>query len=259
MDSTPAFDRLAASYDADFTASPIARYLRAQVHARLEQHFCAGDHVLEFGCGTGEDALYLAQRGVRVTATDASLAMLEAAKAKIGNQPLVTFAQLDLQNLPNSSSDKYNGVFSNFGPLNVLHDWRPLAAWLAQQIKPGGIAAFGVMSPFCLWEMAWHGLHSDLHTATRRLRKKATFQTDKTTIDIYYPTIRRLTRDFAPHFRRIHVRGLGLFLPPSDVYGVIEKRPRLFYTLMTLEKRFAPLSPLALFADHYWVEFQRAA
>jgi ubiquinone/menaquinone biosynthesis C-methylase UbiE len=76
-----AFDSLAPTYDQDFTASRVARYLRGRVHARLSRHFHAGDHVLELGCGTGEDALYLASQGIHVTATDARQ-MLEMARAK---------------------------------------------------------------------------------------------------------------------------------------------------------------------------------
>jgi SAM-dependent methyltransferase len=263
MSQLQAFDPLAPSYDDTFTHSPIALYLRAQIHARLDRHFHAGDHVLELGCGTGEDALYLASRGVRVTATDVSDQMLDVTRAKTADNPLVTTAKLDLRNLPSSdyplSTTHYDGVFSNFGPLNCLDDWRPLAAWLAEQVKPGGIVGLGVMSPLCLWEIGWHGLHGDLRTATRRWRKTTTFQPYDITapIPIQYPTIRRLTRDFAPHFRRIHVQGGGLFLPPSDAFGVVEKRPRLMQWMMRLEARFTKISQLAIFADHYWIEFER--
>jgi SAM-dependent methyltransferase len=249
------FDPLVPTYDSDFTHTRTATYLRTQVHARLEHHFHAGAHVLELGCGTGEDALHLARRGVRVTATDASEGMLSAARAKAAEHPLVTFAELNLARLPRAKltseaqreDEQYDGVFSNFGPLNVLSDWRPLAAWLAPRIKPGGMAAFGVMSPYCLWEMLWHGLHGDFATAFRRLRRKTMFHPDQAAaaIQICYPSIRRLSCDFAPHFRRVYVQGLGLFLPPSDVYGVIEKRRRLFHTLLALEKRFARRSSLA--------------
>jgi hypothetical protein len=153
----------------------------------------------------------------------------------------------------------FSGVFANFGVLNCLSDLRPIATWLAERVQPGGIAAFGVMSPLCLWELAWHGLHGDLRTATRRLRKTTTFTPDRASeaIPIAYPSIRHLTRHFAPHFKRVHVEGIGLFLPPSDVYGVLEKRPRLLKTLTRLERRFAPLPLLASFADHYWIELVR--
>lgn len=258
------FDALASTYDSDFTQSPIARYLRGRVHERLAQHFHTGDHVLEIGCGTGEDALWLAGRGVRVTATDSSAAMLDVTRAKVAAHPLVAVEYLDLTQIaksPPQQDAQFDGVFSNFGPLNVLDDWRPLAAWLAECIRPGGVAAFGVMGPLCLWEMGWHALHGDFGTAFRRLRGKAMFQPapDTEPLAIFYPSIRRLQADFAPHFRPVHIESLGLCLPPSDVYGVIEQRPRLLSLLTALEDRFGRWSALAHFTDHYWIEFRRVS
>jgi SAM-dependent methyltransferase len=274
MSSQQAFDSLAAAYDDSFTKTQIGRYLRQQVHTRLEGHFHAGDHVLELGCGTGEDALRLARRGVRVTATDVSEGMLRVAREKTRGNPLVSVERLDLRSLTlpldplsiptglpsvvHGEGKLFDGVFSNFGSLNCLNDWRPLAVWLADRVKPGGVAALGVMSPLCLWEIGWHGLNLNFKTATRRLRQDATFQpnSESQPMGVRYPTIGRMTRDFAPWFRRIHVQGLGLFLPPSDVFGVVEKRPRLLRLLRALERRFARFGALAILADHYWIEFR---
>lgn len=280
----PAFDSLAPYYDHTFTHTAIGRWLRGRVHARLNLRFRAGQSVLELGCGTGEDALHLANQGVRVTATDISPQMLDAARAKIGAHPLVRLVELDLQELmlgpgersspawragleasggaptANLRDDEiFDGAFSNFGPLNVLDDWQPLARWLASRVRPGGVVALGVMGPLCLWEIGWHGLHLDFRTAARRLRGRSTFRPgpDSEPIAIYYPGIRRLERDFSRWFRRVEIDSLGLFLPPSDVYGVIEKRPRLMHALMNLEKQFGMNDFLARFADHYWIEFER--
>ena len=266
------FDPLAPSYDDTFSDTLIGRSLRGRVQARLDTHFQAGDHVLELGCGTGEDALHLAGRGVRVLATDSSEAMLAVARTKTVDAPLVTVEKLDLRELnplrqPLAATSPiamgeagwgYDGAFANFGPVNVLADWRPLAGWLAAQVKPGGIVGLGVMGPLCLWEIVWHGLHGDFKTALRRVNGQAVFQADTATepMSVYYPSIARLERDFSPHFRRVHLGSLGLFLPPSDVYGVIEKRPRLLSRLIELEERFAHYPVLARFADHYWIEFE---
>lgn len=247
-----AFDTLAPTYDDDFTHTSIGQYLRGRVHGRLLKHFQSGDHVLEFGCGTGEDALFLAENGIRVTATDANEKMLAVAQEKTRHTNLVEVRVLDMR-APlrvEEGLGMTSGVFSNFGALNCLDDWRPLAKFLADLLPSGGIAAFGVMAPYCLWEIGWHGAHLDFGVASRRLRG-STFG-DMT---ITYPTIRRLTRDFAAYFVRTHVMPLGLFLPPSDVFGVIEKRPRLLKTLTRLEDRFGNVSRLAPFADHYWIEF----
>jgi SAM-dependent methyltransferase len=260
MNNPQAFDALAPTYDTDFTRSVIASYVRGLVHDRLRQHFHAGNRVLELGCGTGEDALFLAQHGVQVTATDSSETMLAAARAKLVSYPLVQVERLDMQQLIANSYQllAFSGAFANFGAVNCLHEWQALAAWLSKRMIRGGIVGLGVMSPLCLWEPLWHGLHGNVTTATRRWRREgATFNTDGDPITIHYPTIQRLRRDFAEWFDCVYSRPLGVFLPPSDVYGAIEKRPPLLRLLMGLEKRLGHYSALAPFADHYWIEFKR--
>ncbi len=96
------FDTVAAEYDARFTEHALGRWLRAAVWAHLDEAFQPGDSVLELGCGTGEDAVHLARRGVRVHATDGAAAMVEIARHKALLQGIgdgVTFSQLDLNRL----------------------------------------------------------------------------------------------------------------------------------------------------------------
>lgn len=255
-----AFDALAETYDAEFTNRPIGRWLRAQVQARLRSLLNIGDTVLELGCGTGEDAQHLAEIGVHVTATDHSEAMLEEARHKASNCPRVSFQQLDLNYLPeNWPVTEYHLAFSNFGALNCVRDRKALAEWLAQQLAPGGFAAFAVMAPYCLWEMFWHGLHLAPKTAFRRLRTQS-FQpvASSNSLQVDYPSVARIRREFEPYFEFIRIRPLGFWLPPSDVYGVVEQRPRWMHTLLQLERSTANWGWLANFSDHYWIEFRRS-
>jgi SAM-dependent methyltransferase len=104
--SSLGFDAAAATYDADFSERRLGRWLRQAVQAHLGALFAPGDRVLELGCGTGEDALWLARRGVRVTATDASPAMLDITRGKVQAQSLqhlVETAQLDMAALAEHS------------------------------------------------------------------------------------------------------------------------------------------------------------
>ena len=100
---TPApFDTVAAEYDAAFTDHVLGRWLRGAVWKHLDAAFQPGDRVLELGCGTGEDALHLAQRGVHVHATDAAETMVHLADQKAllhGVAQHVTTQQLDLNTL----------------------------------------------------------------------------------------------------------------------------------------------------------------
>lgn len=259
--SSPAFDAVAASYDSDFTASPLAQWLRAQVHTRLKAHFKSGDRVLEIGCGTGEDALWLAKQGVSVLATDVSPAMLKITHAKAdsaGFASQIETALLDL-NAPFNLKfpAPFDGAFSNFGAVNCTQRWPALANFLANVIRPGGYVGMAIMSPFCLWETVWHSLHLDFRTAFRRWRRQSTATIGSQTLPVYYPSPRQITRAFQLQFQRTALSGLGVFLPPSDIFGVIEKRPRLQHRLLHLEERFAHYYPFRAWADHYWIEFRR--
>jgi SAM-dependent methyltransferase len=263
MTTPAAFDSLANTYDRDFSESTIAHWLRERVWERLAGHFKAGESVLEIGCGTGLDAVWMAERGVHVIAADISPFMLEQTQAKaeaahVTN--LVTPQLFDLNHLPNEnfSSELLDGAYSNFGPVNCTHDWAGLGKFLAKNIKPGGYVGLGIISPFCLWETVWHGAHLEFKTAFRRLRHEtlATLPGGMT-LPIYYPSPKELTEAFSPYFQRDSVRGLGVFLPPSDAFGVIDKRPRLMHPLMAAEKRLAYHWPFRTWADHYWIEFTR--
>ncbi len=252
------FDGSASTYDEDFTARPLAAWLRARAWSRLDALFVPGMRVLELGCGTGEDAAHLAARGVEVIATDVSQAMLATTRAKAEHLPLQT-AYLDL-NEPRTWADfgPLDGVYSNFGALNCTRAWGALAAWLGRQMPPGGAVALGVMGPFCAWESAWHGLHGDAATATRRWRGESlAVLADGARLPVYYPTPGRLRAAWRPLFRGRALLGLGVALPPSDIYPVIERRPRLARFLVQCEAALAPRFPWRAWGDHYWLELER--
>src|SRR5581483_4470731 len=93
------FDSLAADYDRSFTASAIGRHMRAAVWRRLDAAFQPGERVLELNCGTGEDAVYLGRRGVRVLATDISTGMLDITRVKVERAGLADLVQVDTFNI----------------------------------------------------------------------------------------------------------------------------------------------------------------
>lgn len=244
MINPAAFDAFTADYDVAFTHSNLGQMLRQRVWRVLAACFQAGQTVLELACGTGEDAVWLAQRGVAVVATDGSAEMVQATavKAQQANvASLITPLQLSLQDVGQFGKLRrsYDGAFSNFGGLNTLDDWRPLAAALAQQIRPGGYLILVPMGPVCPWEISWHFVHGEWGTAVRRLRQPAAARIGADLIPVWYPSARRLRRDFAPWFDCLRVESLGLWLPPSYLAHWVDRRPRLFATLNRLESKTA--------------------
>lgn len=267
MTTTGAFDALAPAYDVDFTNTTLGRWLRQRVWEVLSTCLQPGQHVLELACGTGEDAVWLAGQGLWLTATDGSTAMLAVAKGKAqaaGVDQQIAFQSLDLSTLgqrrwqPENTvaGPPFDGVLSNFGGLNVLGDWRPLAQGLAELVRPGGWVVLAPMGPFCPWEMAWHLAHADLRTAFRRLHGPAEAVIGDVRLPIYYPGARRMRRDFAPWFRVEQVQSLGLWLPPSYLSHLVDRFPGLFSRLARLEARTARLS--RGLGDHYLLLLRRA-
>ena len=261
--SAAAFDRIGARYDNEFTNTDLSRWFRQRVWDRLAVLFKPGHQVIDLGCGTGEDAIWLAKRGVRVLAGDASPAMLAetARKAKAENvETLVETCLLDLTDAAHwtlATEAAFDGAYSNYGPLNCVGDWRAVGAQLAGAIRRGGKVGLGVMGPWCPWEIFWHGIHGDFRNATRRLRGKTIAHLDGSYFPVYYPTPGRLGRAFGADFRRSLLWGLGVFLPPSDLYKPVGRRPWLAKPLLFLERLTARHWPFKYLGDHYWLEMER--
>lgn len=137
MTITAPFDATAHDYDATFTDTLLGRWLRDIVRERIPVQ--AGDRVLEIGCGTGEDALWLAQKGAHITATDMSVGMLRVAEQKASGQA-VTFRQFDVnakETYAQWGKQTFDGVFANFGVLNCAEDLPVVAEFLSQHTTPG--------------------------------------------------------------------------------------------------------------------------
>jgi SAM-dependent methyltransferase len=242
----------------------LGQLLRLRVWAVLARYFQPGQRVLELACGTGEDALWLARQGGRVTATDGSGEMVRLAQAKAahaGLNHLITVEQLTLQQIsrglpPAGNNRPFDGAFSNFGGLNTLPQWQPLAQALARLVKPGGWLVLVPMGPVCPWEIGWYLAHGQAFTAFRRWRRAgAPARLGNVTFPVWYPSPRRLRRDFSPWFRCRRVESLGLWLPTSEMGHWVTRRPGLFARLNRLEQAAARLT--RGWGDHYMMSLER--
>lgn len=255
--TAPAFDSLADAYDASFTATTIGATMRSAVWVRCAARFRAGSHVLEMNCGTGEDALWLVRRGVRVVATDVSSAMLNVARAKVAaatTEGLARFRQLAWEDLETFDEGPFDGMLSNFGGLNCVKELRGPARALASKLRPGALAILCVMGPAVPWEWAWFLAQGKPASAFRRLRRGGA---EWQGIAVRYPSIGRVRRAFAPEFRMLRVSALGALVPPPYTENWIVRHPRLLTALNNIERRFETVWPLPPLADHYVMELER--
>ncbi|HEX5047980.1 MAG TPA: methyltransferase domain-containing protein [Gammaproteobacteria bacterium] len=254
----PAFDALAPAYDASFGATALGRALRALVWQGLDEAFAGCRRVLELGCGTGDDALHLASRGVAVLATDASSAMLRAAAAKAeaaGHAGRVTFRCLPMERLGGVlAGERFDGVLSNFGAVNCAGDVGRVAADVAELLVPGAPLVWVVMGKHVPWEWAWFLARGEGRKAFRRSRSGGVAWRG---LQISYPTPAELERALRPHFAPVSRRPLGAALPPTYASGWLERSPRAFAALLRLERSLHRRQALAVLADHYIFEARR--
>jgi SAM-dependent methyltransferase len=248
---------MAGDYDSLFTATVIGTLMRKAVWARCADRFQAGHKVLEMNCGTGEDALWLAHRGVQVLATDVSPAMLEVARNKLSGTPDGEQVRLQLlawEDLAKLNAGPFDGMLSNFGGLNCVGDLREAARALAAKLRPGAVAILCVMGPVVPWEWAWFFAQGRPAKGLRRLRRGGS---EWSGIRVHYPSIARTREVFSPEFRMLRVSALGALLPPPYTEKRLGRFARVLAGLERVERRLETLWPLPWLSDHYLLELER--
>ncbi len=127
------YDAQAAEYAANFGNKKLSAELRA-----FMDHLPAGGDVLDFGCGPGTDAHFLAQEGFSVSAMDASAQMVATAKSKGIDARQASFSELNDKNA-------FDGIWANFSLLHAPRDAFPdhLAA-VHRALRSNGVFHIGM-------------------------------------------------------------------------------------------------------------------
>lgn len=261
---------MAADYDRSFTHSTLGQLMRAAVWRRLDANFVPGSHVLELNCGTGEDALYLARKGIHVLATDVSAAMCEVARKKTMQAQMSRYVSVmpmaieaignwqlaigDPQRPTPNAQPPFDGLLSNFGGLNCVADLSALARDAATVLRPGARVVLCIMGPWVPWEWLWYLGKGQPRKAFRRLGRDGVAWRD---LRIRYPSVRAVRQHFALGFRFLRASAVGALLPPSYAESWAYKHPRFVKTLNRIERRFESHPVLTNLADHYVIEFER--
>ena len=263
-----AFDATADVFDGRFgTWASVAAQRRA-VRRHLVGAFPPGARVLELGGGTGEDAIFLAIEGRDVLLTDGSARMLHRATEKAvaqGCAERVDTAVLVLEEIEEFAAEwragggeSFDGAYSNFAALNCVADLRAVARGLAALLRPGAPALLVFFGPFPPGEVVVQLAQGHPRAAVRRLaRAPVSARIGGVDFTVHYPSPRQVVGAFAPEFRRVSTRGVGIFVLPSAAEPAISAHPRLLSALEALD-RIAE-RPLALLGDHLLVHLERTA
>lgn len=257
-----AFDAVAPHFDARFGLWQSVAAQRRAVRASLLREFPAGARVLEIGGGTGEDAMYLAERGFHVLLTDPSPTMVNIASEKLAR--FGSCAEVAVAEEMDKFAAEYqarrgplfDGAFSNFAPLNCVQDLGPVAKGLADFLKPGAALMLVLFGTFCPGEMTVEILRGRPRQALRRFRRKAVFaRLERCEFEVFYHRRPELVQAFAPWFAFERRIGIGISVPPSAVEPWISSHPRLLASMEAIDRVFA--GPLAVLGDHVLYQFRR--
>lgn len=257
-----AFDAVASGYDATYgqNANQVMDLLRSQNLELLQRTFAPESRLLEIGCGTGDEAIYLARLGYQVTATDISPGMVamtwkKALAAGLSNRiSVAALAAAQLGALYQQTP--FDGAFASFGSLNCEPDLDGLAANLATLLKPGACFVFSVMARFNPFEMAWFLAHARPAKGVRRLRtgwQQATIfsgDTVQAIVPIRYLPVAGLRDAFQPFFTLEKTACLGLFVPPPSLDSLYRRHQHLWDRLLRFEGQLRGRWPWRTMGDH---------
>ncbi len=260
LDTQRAFDSVAADYDGPRGNNELIQRMRLSLWDTVHSECPMGSRLLDLGCGTGLDALEFARRGFHVVATDWSPRMVERTHARVaaaGLQSRVTTAHLGVQQL-DRLDDAFDGIYSNFGPLNCAPDLHAVAAECARLLRPGGRLVFSVIGRICPWELGHYALRGRFRRAgVRAARGVTAVGMNQHTIWTRYYLPREFYRAFAEHFSLAGYRALSLFMPPPYLLDYYRRRRRWCERLGRLDDRLGALPLLRDMGDHFLIVMQR--
>ncbi|HET8627667.1 MAG TPA: class I SAM-dependent methyltransferase [Thermomicrobiales bacterium] len=260
-DTRRAFDGVAAEYDGPLGNNALIRRMRARVRRELIATFPPGARLLDLGCGTGLDAAYLAARGYRVVATDWSPGMVARTRERAAAQGLegaIDARVVGGHELDRLAGERFDGIYSNLGPLNCVPDLAATARACARLLAPGGRLVASVIGRVCPWEFAYYTARGDWARARlRRARGAVPVGLNGATVWTRYYTPREFAAAFAGGFAPTRYRALGLFTPPPYLVGIERRARPLVAALDRLDDRLGALPLLRDAGDHFLIVLTR--
>ena len=262
LDTREAFDSVAADYDGPRGNNSLIQDMRQEMWRWLDTSFPLAARLLELGCGTGLDAVRMAERGHHITATDWSPLMVSRTRARAERACVservhaLALGAHELDRLEGRTP--YDGAYSNLGPLNCLPDLRAVSRECARLMKPGGRIVCSVIGRWCPWEIGHYARRGDwARIRVRFARGMVPVRMNGRTVWTSYWTPREFYRAFAGEFTLEHYRGICLLAPPPYLTWVKEAHPRWYGQLWRWDRRLAGLPVLRLLGDHFLIVMTR--
>ena len=256
-----AYDELADRYDRIPVENRINRLMRRASLARIVSTFPPGSRILEVGCGTGDEALALAARGVQVVAIDASREMIRVARAKADRRGMdghVEFREghaRDLPSLRDSLGASFDGGYASFS-LAYEPDLTPVALGLHSLLRPGARFLASLPSRLCLVEFLVALGSGHPAVAGRRLSPIHGHKVGPYLVPIRTYTPGAFSRAMSPHFSMERVEALPAVVPPPYMNRVFARFDGLADALERADEKLRTRFPFRFLGDHFLADLR---
>lgn len=241
-----AFSRTAEKYDSFAEDHPHLTRMRNKVYAHLTRHLEPGANILELNSGSGTDAVYLAQHGFQVHATDIAPGMLQRLQNKVENFGLgdrLTYQELSFTNMEQVQGGDYDALFSNLGGLNCIPELGVVIRKIPEVLRPGGLITWVLMPNVCLWELAML-FTGKVGFALRRFSRNGKIShLEGLHFMVYYFSPHKVVEAFGTKFNLVEIEGLSVITPTAESKNFAKRFPRLYRTLSWLDDRVSRMSP----------------
>jgi ubiquinone/menaquinone biosynthesis C-methylase UbiE len=257
-----AFNAQSLVFDEQYSGNRIVQYKRGRVRDCLTKYLKPASRILELNAGTGEDAIFLAQQGHNVHATDISAGMQFKLKEKLADlvvrgsvsQELCSFTALSAIR----NKGPYDCIFSNFAGLNCTDRLDHVLSEFDSLLNPDGIVLLVILPKFCLWETLMV-LKGKFKTAGRRFfsSKGRKANIDGASFTCWYYSPGYVKRALGEKFKLLNIEGLCTLVPPSYIENFPERYPRFYTYLCKTENRLKSRWPWKYSGDYFIITFRK--
>jgi ubiquinone/menaquinone biosynthesis C-methylase UbiE len=248
-------------YDRDNT---IIHYKRRRVRDHILRFLPTPSQILELNSGTGTDAIFFAELGHSVHATDIAEGMQKRLKDKITHHGLTDRITTELCSFTHLASlerkGPYDLIFSNFAGLNCTRELDKVLRSFGPLLKLGGQVTLVILPPFSAWEtlMLFRGRAK---TAFRRFfsrKNGALAHVEGFNFRCWYYKASYVKKIMASEsFEFLDQEGLCTLVPPSYIEHFVERHPRSWRFLSDLEEKWKNKWPWRTIGDYYIISFRK--
>lgn len=253
-----AFSSQSIHFDQTYQENAMVEYLRKRIRKQVLQHHKVGS-LLELNAGTGTDAIFFAQQGFQVHATDNALGMLSQLEQKLTSftpSLPITVERCNFEQIQSVSFAPFDNIYSNFGGLNCTDKLYDIVEQCYTLLTPQGCMTMVIMPPHSPWEWL-ELLRGKPKLAFRRYKKQVNTHLEGQYFTTYYYRAKPLIRHFKDKFEVLALQGLCSLMPPSYKLKLIKKMPWFWKSLGKIEEKIAHLPPFRNMADYYVLTLQK--